>query len=77
MSPSLLQRVTGCILSNVNTPSITPVIGQPPNETPQPIYQNNNVPPKPTAGKKHLRGSKGQVEIHSAELWTYPSNQIQ
>ncbi|KAF7459944.1 hypothetical protein GHT09_019937 [Marmota monax] len=47
-----LQRVTGCILSNVNTPSMTPVIGQPQHETPQPIYQNNNnVPAKPTAAK--------------------------
>uniref|UniRef100_A0A8C1ALV0 Nicotinamide/nicotinic acid mononucleotide adenylyltransferase 2 n=1 Tax=Cyprinus carpio carpio TaxID=630221 RepID=A0A8C1ALV0_CYPCA len=34
-----LQRVTGCILSNVNTPSTTPVIGQPQNGT-SPIYQN-------------------------------------
>lgn len=34
-----LQRVTGCILSNVNTPSTTPVIGQPQNET-STIYQN-------------------------------------
>ncbi|KAK2489837.1 hypothetical protein MC885_011820, partial [Smutsia gigantea] len=33
----LMKRVTGCILSNVNTPSMTPVIGQPQNETPQPI----------------------------------------
>ncbi|KAF5916695.1 hypothetical protein HPG69_005490 [Diceros bicornis minor] len=47
----LMKRVTGCILSNVNTPSMTPVIGQPQNETPQPIYQNNNVPTKPTAAK--------------------------
>nr|KAF6397428.1 nicotinamide nucleotide adenylyltransferase 2 [Rousettus aegyptiacus] len=30
---------------------MTPVIGQPQNETPQPIYQNNNVPAKPTAAK--------------------------
>ncbi|KAK2084649.1 hypothetical protein P7K49_037682 [Saguinus oedipus] len=44
-------RVTGCILSNVNTPSMTPVIGQPQNETPQPIYQNSNVTNKPTAAK--------------------------
>ncbi|MBZ3890248.1 Nicotinamide/nicotinic acid mononucleotide adenylyltransferase 2 [Sciurus carolinensis] len=48
----LMKRVTGCILSNVNTPSMTPVIGQPQHETPQPIYQNNNnVPAKPTAAK--------------------------
>ncbi|XP_073886136.1 nicotinamide/nicotinic acid mononucleotide adenylyltransferase 2 isoform X3 [Macaca fascicularis] len=47
----LMKRVTGCILSNVNTPSMTPVIGQPQNETPQPIYQNSNVPTKPTAAK--------------------------
>ncbi|KAF6075323.1 nicotinamide nucleotide adenylyltransferase 2 [Phyllostomus discolor] len=45
----LMKRVTGCILSNVNTPSMTPVIGQPQNDNPQPIYQNNNVPAKPTA----------------------------
>ncbi|KAB0405149.1 hypothetical protein E2I00_009193, partial [Balaenoptera physalus] len=47
----LMKRVTGCILSNVNTPSMTPVIGQPQNETSQPIYQNSNVPTKPTAAK--------------------------
>ncbi|XP_055275101.1 nicotinamide/nicotinic acid mononucleotide adenylyltransferase 2 isoform X1 [Moschus berezovskii] len=47
----LMKRVTGCILSNVNTPSMTPVIGQPRNETSQPIYQNNNAPSKPTAAK--------------------------
>ncbi|XP_058130829.1 nicotinamide/nicotinic acid mononucleotide adenylyltransferase 2 isoform X2 [Dasypus novemcinctus] len=47
----LMKRVTGCILSNVNTPSMTPVIGQPQHETPQPIYQNSNVPTKPTAAK--------------------------
>nr|XP_009671133.1 PREDICTED: nicotinamide mononucleotide adenylyltransferase 2 [Struthio camelus australis] len=48
----LMKRVTGCILSNVNTPSMTPVIGQPQNESPQPIYQNNNtVSNKPTAAK--------------------------
>ncbi|OXB84322.1 UNVERIFIED_CONTAM: hypothetical protein H355_007205 [Colinus virginianus] len=47
----LMKRVTGCILSNVNTPSITPVIGQPQNESTQPIYQNNNVSNKPTAAK--------------------------
>ncbi|KFO26331.1 Nicotinamide mononucleotide adenylyltransferase 2 [Fukomys damarensis] len=47
----LMKRVTGCILSNVNTPSMTPVIGQPQNETPQPIYQNSNVSTKPTAAK--------------------------
>lgn len=44
--------MTGCILSNVNTPSITPVIGQPQNESSQTIYQNNNnVSNKPTAGR--------------------------
>uniref|UniRef100_A0AAQ5XEA3 Nicotinamide/nicotinic acid mononucleotide adenylyltransferase 2 n=1 Tax=Amphiprion ocellaris TaxID=80972 RepID=A0AAQ5XEA3_AMPOC len=37
----LMKRVTGCILSNVNTPSTTPVIGQPQNQT-TPIYQNHN-----------------------------------
>ncbi|CAB1317554.1 unnamed protein product [Coregonus sp. 'balchen'] len=36
-------RVTGCILSNVNTPSTTPVIGQPQNETQTGIYQNHNT----------------------------------
>ncbi|GAB1285543.1 Nicotinamide/nicotinic acid mononucleotide adenylyltransferase 2 [Apodemus speciosus] len=45
------ERVTGCILSNVNTPSMTPVIGQPQHENTQPIYQNSNVPNKPTAAK--------------------------
>ncbi|XP_072802066.1 nicotinamide/nicotinic acid mononucleotide adenylyltransferase 2 isoform X2 [Vicugna pacos] len=48
----LMKRVTGCILSNVNTPSMTPVTGQPQNETTQPVYQNSNVPTKPTAGAK-------------------------
>ncbi|EMP34460.1 Nicotinamide mononucleotide adenylyltransferase 2 [Chelonia mydas] len=47
----LMKRVTGCILSNVNTPSMTPVIGQPQNESPQPIYQNSNISNKPTAAK--------------------------
>ncbi|NXQ84473.1 NMNA2 adenylyltransferase, partial [Nyctibius grandis] len=48
----LMKRVTGCILSNVNTPSITPVIGQPQNESSQTIYQNNNnISNKPTAAK--------------------------
>ncbi|XP_029381417.1 nicotinamide/nicotinic acid mononucleotide adenylyltransferase 2 [Echeneis naucrates] len=43
----LMKRVTGCILSNVNTPSTTPVIGQPQNQTP-PIYQkHNNMNHKP------------------------------
>lgn len=31
---------------------MTPVIGQPRNETSQPIYQNNNAPSKPTAGRE-------------------------
>uniref|UniRef100_A0A670K921 Nicotinamide nucleotide adenylyltransferase 2 n=1 Tax=Podarcis muralis TaxID=64176 RepID=A0A670K921_PODMU len=47
----LMKRVTGCILSNVNTPSLTPVIGQPQNESPQPVYQNSNLSNKPTAAK--------------------------
>ncbi|KAK7825239.1 hypothetical protein U0070_009728 [Myodes glareolus] len=47
----LMKRVTGCILSNVNTPSMTPVIGQPQHENAQPIYQNSNVSAKPTAAK--------------------------
>uniref|UniRef100_A0A3Q2GI12 Nicotinamide-nucleotide adenylyltransferase n=1 Tax=Cyprinodon variegatus TaxID=28743 RepID=A0A3Q2GI12_CYPVA len=47
----LMKRVTGCILSNVNTPSTTPVIGQPQNQTP-PIYQDHNdMNHKPTAIK--------------------------
>ncbi|PWA31088.1 hypothetical protein CCH79_00019987, partial [Gambusia affinis] len=47
----LMKRVTGCILSNVNTPSTTPVIGQPQNQTP-PLYQDqNNMNHKPTAIK--------------------------
>ncbi|DAA27174.1 TPA: nicotinamide mononucleotide adenylyltransferase 2-like [Bos taurus] len=45
------QWVTGCILSNVTTPSMTTLIGQPQYETSQPIYQNNNMPSKPTAAK--------------------------
>uniref|UniRef100_A0A8C7IDE4 Nicotinamide/nicotinic acid mononucleotide adenylyltransferase 2 n=1 Tax=Oncorhynchus kisutch TaxID=8019 RepID=A0A8C7IDE4_ONCKI len=48
----LMKRVTGCILSNVNTPSTTPVIGQPQNKTQTAIYQNHNtVNNKPTAIK--------------------------
>ncbi|XP_014046149.1 nicotinamide/nicotinic acid mononucleotide adenylyltransferase 2 [Salmo salar] len=48
----LMKRVTGCILSNVNTPSTTPVIGQPQNETQTAIYQNHNtMNNKPTAIK--------------------------
>ncbi|XP_060778696.1 nicotinamide/nicotinic acid mononucleotide adenylyltransferase 2 isoform X2 [Neoarius graeffei] len=43
----LMKRVTGCILSNVNTPSTTPVIGQPQNTT-SPIYQNRNTANKST-----------------------------
>ncbi|XP_043941200.1 nicotinamide/nicotinic acid mononucleotide adenylyltransferase 2 [Protopterus annectens] len=47
----LMKRVTGCILSNVNTPSSTPVIGQPQNGT-RPIYQSTDVSnSKPTAVK--------------------------
>nr|ADO27934.1 nicotinamide mononucleotide adenylyltransferase 2 [Ictalurus furcatus] len=46
----LMKRVTGCILSNVNTPSTTPVIGQPQNTT-SPIYQNRNTANKPSAVK--------------------------
>lgn len=57
----LMKRVTGCILSNVNTPSSTPVIGQlspsapvigQPNNQNLPIYQNHgNVNHKPTTIK--------------------------
>ncbi|NWW02345.1 NMNA2 adenylyltransferase, partial [Oreocharis arfaki] len=55
----LMKRVTGCILSNVNTPSITPVISQPQNESSQNIYQNNNnVSSKPTAAK--ILGKMGE-----------------
>ncbi|KAF6720383.1 Nicotinamide/nicotinic acid mononucleotide adenylyltransferase 2 [Oryzias melastigma] len=47
----LMKRVTGCILSNVNTPSSTPVIGQPQNQN-QSLYQNHsNMKHKPTAVK--------------------------
>ncbi|XP_056149641.1 nicotinamide/nicotinic acid mononucleotide adenylyltransferase 2 [Lampris incognitus] len=47
----LMKRVTGCILSNVNTPSTTPMITQPQNQAP-PIFQNhNNMTHKPTAVK--------------------------
>uniref|UniRef100_A0A8C5QJM3 Nicotinamide/nicotinic acid mononucleotide adenylyltransferase 2 n=1 Tax=Leptobrachium leishanense TaxID=445787 RepID=A0A8C5QJM3_9ANUR len=47
----LMKRVTGCILSNVNTPSVTPVISQSLNQSTQPVYQNSNLSNKPTAGK--------------------------
>ncbi|XP_061586899.1 nicotinamide/nicotinic acid mononucleotide adenylyltransferase 2 [Cololabis saira] len=57
----LMKRVTGCILSNVSTPSSPPVIGQPQNQnqtqnqsqnqTPA-IYQNHqNLNHKPSAVK--------------------------
>ncbi|EPY89576.1 hypothetical protein CB1_000092001 [Camelus ferus] len=59
--PDLMTRVTGCILSNVNTPSMTPVITQPQNETSQPIYQNSNVPTKPTAAK--ILGKHGDGHV--------------
>ncbi|XP_034522705.1 nicotinamide/nicotinic acid mononucleotide adenylyltransferase 2 isoform X3 [Ailuropoda melanoleuca] len=58
----LMKRVTGCILSNVNTPSMTPVIGQPQNETPQPIYQNSNVSSKPTADENANLGTVMRYE---------------
>ncbi|XP_048458367.1 nicotinamide/nicotinic acid mononucleotide adenylyltransferase 2 isoform X1 [Rhincodon typus] len=45
----LMKRVTGCILSNVNSPA-TPVIGQPQNGR-RSIYQNSTITnEKPTAG---------------------------
>uniref|UniRef100_A0A3Q3VTB5 Nicotinamide/nicotinic acid mononucleotide adenylyltransferase 2 n=1 Tax=Mola mola TaxID=94237 RepID=A0A3Q3VTB5_MOLML len=47
----LEHHLTGCILSNVSTPSSTPVIGQPQTQT-QPIYQNHsNMNHTPTAGE--------------------------
>ncbi|XP_018609071.1 nicotinamide/nicotinic acid mononucleotide adenylyltransferase 2 [Scleropages formosus] len=46
----LMKRVTGCILSNVNSPSTTPVIGQPQNNN-TPIYQSPVPNNKPTAIK--------------------------
>nr|XP_035932494.1 nicotinamide/nicotinic acid mononucleotide adenylyltransferase 2 isoform X3 [Halichoerus grypus] len=58
----LMKRVTGCILSNVNTPSMTPVVGQPHNETPQPIYQNSNVSSKPTADENANLGTVMRYE---------------
>ncbi|XP_070602398.1 nicotinamide/nicotinic acid mononucleotide adenylyltransferase 2 isoform X2 [Erythrolamprus reginae] len=58
----LMKRVTGCILSNVNTPSLTPVIGQPQNETPQPIYQNSNLSNKPTADENANLGTVMRYE---------------
>ncbi|XP_030063294.1 nicotinamide/nicotinic acid mononucleotide adenylyltransferase 2 isoform X2 [Microcaecilia unicolor] len=59
----LMKRVTGCILSNVNTPSMTPVIGQPQNESSQPIYQNNNIPNgKPTADENANLGTVMRYE---------------
>ncbi|TSO57284.1 Nicotinamide/nicotinic acid mononucleotide adenylyltransferase 2 [Bagarius yarrelli] len=48
----LMKRVTGCILSNVNTPSTTPVIGQPQNTT-SPIYQSRNSANKSTAADEN------------------------
>ncbi|XP_072298030.1 nicotinamide/nicotinic acid mononucleotide adenylyltransferase 2 [Eucyclogobius newberryi] len=52
----LMKRVTGCILSNINTPSSTPVINQLSQPQPQtqttPMYQNHgNMNHKPTAIK--------------------------
>uniref|UniRef100_A0A5F9CMP6 Nicotinamide/nicotinic acid mononucleotide adenylyltransferase 2 n=1 Tax=Oryctolagus cuniculus TaxID=9986 RepID=A0A5F9CMP6_RABIT len=58
----LMKRVTGCILSNVSTPSMTPVIGQPQQETPQPAYQNSNVPAKPTADENANLGTVMRYE---------------
>ncbi|XP_032319455.1 nicotinamide/nicotinic acid mononucleotide adenylyltransferase 2 isoform X2 [Camelus ferus] len=58
----LMKRVTGCILSNVNTPSMTPVTGQPQNETTQPVYQNSNVPAKPTADENANLGTVMRYE---------------
>lgn len=55
--------MTGCILSNVNTPSMTPVIGQPQQETPPPSYQNGNVPTKPTAGRPRVALPLGLTEL--------------
>uniref|UniRef100_H3CD98 Nicotinamide/nicotinic acid mononucleotide adenylyltransferase 2 n=1 Tax=Tetraodon nigroviridis TaxID=99883 RepID=H3CD98_TETNG len=52
----LMKRVTGCILSNVNAPSMTPVIGQPQNQAP-PIYRSN-INHSPTAIK--LFGKLGE-----------------
>ncbi|CAJ0918887.1 unnamed protein product [Ranitomeya imitator] len=56
----LMKRVTGCILSNVNTPSVTPVINQTLNQPTQPVYQNNNLTNKPTAGKLRFLGKVGE-----------------
>ncbi|MEQ2211598.1 Nicotinamide/nicotinic acid mononucleotide adenylyltransferase 2 [Xenoophorus captivus] len=56
-------RVTGCILSNVNTPSTTPVIGQPQNQTP-PIYQDhNNMNHKPTTSKSNWSHCSAQLFV--------------
>ncbi|KAI5103911.1 nicotinamide/nicotinic acid mononucleotide adenylyltransferase 2, partial [Silurus meridionalis] len=58
----LMKRVTGCILSNVNTPSTTPVIGQPQNTT-SPIYQSRNAVSKPTAVKLWGKMSESLAKI--------------
>ncbi|CAB1326184.1 unnamed protein product [Coregonus sp. 'balchen'] len=56
-------RVTGCILSNVNTPSTTPVIGQPQNKTQTAIYQNHNtINNKPIANENANLGTAMRYE---------------
>ena len=70
------QRVTGCILSNVNTPSTTPVIGQPQNQTP-PIYRNhNNMNHKPSASESDPSAAvlTGYLLLSAhikQQLWSY------
>lgn len=67
---SVCQRVTGCILSNVSTPSTTPVIGQPQNQT-QTIYQNhNNMNHKPTAGESPASGGRECLWQHVGASWS-------
>ncbi|KAM4023264.1 nicotinamide/nicotinic acid mononucleotide adenylyltransferase 2 isoform 3-T4 [Anomaloglossus baeobatrachus] len=58
----LMKRVTGCILSNVNTPSVTPVINQTLNQPTQPVYQNSNLTNKPTADENANLGTVMRYE---------------
>lgn len=68
------QRVTGCILSNVSTPSTTPVIGQPQNKTP-PICQNHtNSNHKPTACESNSSFCPQTSEFYFSSEETHSDN---
>ena len=41
--PGLMNQVTGCILSSINTPSMMTMIGQPQNETPSAYLPKQHV----------------------------------